>query len=109
MISFEDFEKVELRVGTIVAASEFAKAKKTAYQLLIDFGESGQKRSSAQITDLYTPEDLKGRQVIAVINLLPKQIAGFISECLILGIYSENNEVVLLQPERKVENGRKIG
>jgi tRNA-binding protein len=110
MISWNDFEKVDIRVGTISEAKEFLKAKKPAYQLSIDFGkELGIKRSSAQITKFYTPEDLIGRQVLAVVNFPPKQIASFISECLVLGIYDENKDVILLQPDRKVSNGLKVG
>lgn len=108
-ISWSDFEKIDIRVGTIVTAEPFPKARKPAYQLKIDFGELGIKRSSAQITALYTAEDLVGKQVIAVVNFPPKQIANVISECLVLGIYNEQNDVVLLQPERPVGNGHKIG
>mgnify|MGYP003498002002 CR=1 FL=1 len=109
MISWSDFEKVEMRVGTIKAASDFPKARKPAYRLTIDFGNLGLKQSSAQITALYQPEELVGRQVIAVINFPPRQIANFMSECLVLGVYNEQNDVVLLQPERPVANGDKIG
>ncbi|MBC6489408.1 tRNA-binding protein [Flavihumibacter stibioxidans] len=109
MISWNDFEKVDMRVGTITEATVFAKARKPAYRLTIDFGSMGIRRSSAQITSLYEPAELVGRQVIAVVNFPPKQIADFMSECLVLGIYNENNEVVLLQPERPVANGHKIG
>lgn len=109
MIHWEDFEKIEIRTGTILEARPFLKARKPAYQLRIDFGELGLRDSSAQITRLYQPEDLVGRQIIAVVNFPPKNIAGFLSECLVLGIYADGDEVVLLQPERKVENGRKIG
>ncbi|HEU0063643.1 MAG TPA: tRNA-binding protein [Flavisolibacter sp.] len=109
-ISWKDFEKIDIRTGTIVDIKEFTKARKPAYQLWIDFGPGiGIKRSSAQITALYPPESLKGQQVIAVINFPPKQIADFISECLVLGIYNENNEVILLKPQQKVSNGLKIG
>lgn len=109
MISWSDFEKIDIRAGTVVEALPFPKAKNPAYQLTIDFGELGIKRSSAQITDLYTPEELVGRQVIAVVNFPPKQIANFYSECLVLGVYTLNKEVVLLQPQQKVINGSKIG
>ena len=108
-ISWEDFEKIDMRVGTIREVSDFPKAKKPAYQLTIDFGELGIKKSSAQITDLYRKEEFIGKQVIAVVNFPPKQIADFSSECLVLGIYTDKKEVVLLSPERKVDNGWKIG
>lgn len=108
-ISWNDFEKIDIRVGTITGAELFPEARKPAYKLIIDFGELGTKRSSAQITKLYTVEELKGQQVIAVINFPPKRIAGFISECLVLGIYDENNDVVLLEPQQQVSNGLKIG
>ncbi|MBC7873142.1 MAG: tRNA-binding protein [Ferruginibacter sp.] len=110
MINWEDFEKIDMRVGTITGAYDFPKARKPAYQLTIDFGPSiGIKRSSAQITAYYKKEDLLNRQVIAVINFPPKQIAGFTSECLVLGVYDENKEVILLQPAHAALNGMKIG
>ena len=109
MITWDDFEKIDMRVGTILEVDDFPKARKPAYRLKIDFGELGIKQSSAQITDLYTKEDLLNKQVIAVVNFPPKQIANFISECRVLGIYSEDNAVVLLQPERKTGNGMKVG
>ncbi len=109
LINWTDFEKIDIRVGTILDVQDFPKAKKPAFRLVIDFGESGIKKSSAQITDLYTREALKGRQVIAILNFPPKQIGHFISECLVLGIYADNNQVVLLQPDRPVPNGAKIG
>jgi tRNA-binding protein len=108
-ISWADFEKIDIRVGTVTIVNEFPKAKKPAYQLTIDLGELGTRMSSAQITELYLKNDLVGKQVIVVINLAPKKIADFISECLVLGIYSDQNAVVLLHPERKVTNGQKIG
>lgn len=107
-ISWADFEKVEMRVGTITTAEPFAKARKPAYQLTIDFGPLGVRRSSAQITTLYQPDTLVGRQVVAVVNFPPKQIANFISECLVLGSVGEDGVVTLLQPERPVENGLRI-
>jgi tRNA-binding protein len=108
-ITWVDFEKIDIRVGTIVDASEFSKARKPAFKLRIDFGDLGIKNSSAQITNYYTPEALIRQQVIAVVNFPPKQIADFISECLVLGIYDENNDVVLIQPQHPVSNGLKIG
>lgn len=109
MISWNDFEKIDIRCGTILEASVFEKARKPAYKLKIDFGSLGIKNSSAQITSLYAPEELIGRQVIAVVNFPPKQIANFMSECLVLGVYNEDNDVVLLQPSLPVGNGTKIG
>ena len=109
MVTWEDFEKINMRTGTIVEANEFPKARKPAYQLKIDFGEMGIKQSSAQITKHYTKEQLIGQQVIAIVNFPPKQIGNFYSECLVLGVYDENNDVILLQPERTVNNGHKIG
>ena len=109
MISWEDFEKIDIRVGTIIEAAPFPKAKKPAYQLTIDFGTLGTKRSSAQITEHYSLESLAGVQIVAVVNFPPKNIAGFHSECLVLGIYDEDNAVVLLQPQKPVSNGLKIG
>lgn len=109
-ISWNDFEKIDIRAGTIIEVKDFPKAKKPAYQLLIDFGEElGVKRSSAQITAHYSTTELVNRQVIAVINFPPKQIADFISECLVLGVYDENNNVVLLAPGKLVKNGCRIG
>lgn len=107
-ISWSDFEKVELRVGTIIAAEDFPEARKPAYKLTIDFGEYGIKRSSAQITKHYTKEELIGRQIVGVINFPPKQIGPFISECLTTGFADENGDVVLTMPERKVPNGAKM-
>ncbi len=108
MITWEDFEKVEMRVGTILSASDFPKARNPSYKLEINFGEFGIRKTSAQITSLYTKEELIGKQVMAVTNFPPKQIADFMSECLVLGIVMENKEVVLLQSERKVPNGCRI-
>jgi len=109
-INWQDFEKIDIRAGTILEVNDFPEARKPAYQLLIDFGaETGIKKSSAQITAHYKKEDLINRQVIAVVNFPPKQIATFISECLVLGVYDENNDVVLLQPDKKIKNGCKIG
>ena len=108
-ITWDDFEKIDIRVGTILEVTDFPKAKKPAYQITIDFGESGVKKSSAQITAMYSKDELIGKQVVAIVNFPPKQIANFFSECLILGVYTDKKDVVLLQPERKVENGWKIG
>ncbi len=108
-ISWDDFAKIEIRVGTIISIKDFPKAKNPAYQLTIDFGTLGIKQSSAQITKHYTPEQLKDKQVIAVVNFPVKQIANFFSECLVLGIYDSNNEVILLSPDRPVPNGQPIG
>ena len=109
MISWQDFEKIDIRCGTIIEVNDFANARKPAYQLTIDFGEQGIKRSSAQITHHYTKEALINKQVVAVMNFPVKQIANFFSECLVLGVYDEANNVVLLQPEKTVSNGMKIG
>ncbi|MBD0289352.1 MAG: tRNA-binding protein [Flavisolibacter sp.] len=108
-ITWQDFEKIDIRTGTIIQAEEFPEARKSAYKLMIDFGAFGIRKSSAQITALYTPEQLIGQQVIAVVNFPPKQIATYLSECLVLGVYDEQNNVVLLQPAQKVSNGLKIG
>ena len=110
LITWNEFERVEIRIGTIIRANEFPKAKKPAYQLQIDFGpEIGIKQSSAQITTYYSMDELINKQVVAIINFPPKQIANFVSECLVLGVYDEKNNVVLLQPDQKVSNGSKIG
>ncbi|MFZ6023078.1 MAG: tRNA-binding protein [Bacteroidota bacterium] len=109
MISWDDFEKVEIRSGTILEVTDFPKAKKPAYQLKIDFGALGIKQSSAQITQHYNKEALVGQQIVAVVNFPPKQIANFFSECLVLGVYDTSGNVILLQPEREVENGQRIG
>jgi len=97
-----------MRVGTILEAKDFPGARIPAYQLVVDFGEHGTRISSAQITQRYQKEDLVGRQVIAVVNFPPKQIANFFSECLVLGLVGENKEVTLLQPERPVPNGLRV-
>lgn len=108
-ITWDDFEKIDIRAGTIIEANDFPKARKPAYKLKIDFGEAGIKQSSAQITAYYKKEELINRQVVAVINFPPKQIADFVSECLVLGVYDENKDVILLQPGQPVKNGMKIG
>lgn len=108
-INWDDFEKIDIRVGTILEVTDFPKAKKPAYQITIDFGELGIKKSSAQVTALYSQDELIGKQVAAIVNFPVKQIANFFSECLVLGVYTDKKDVVLLQPERKVDNGWKIG
>jgi len=109
-ISWSDFEKIDMRTGTIIEVMDFPKARKPAYKLTIDFGEEiGLKKSSAQVTVHYKKEDLLNRKVIAVVNFPPKQISDFISECLVLGVYDENKDVILLQAERIVKNGMRIG
>ncbi|HMQ61509.1 MAG TPA: tRNA-binding protein [Flavilitoribacter sp.] len=107
-LTWPEFMKVDMRAGTILEAVVFEKARKPAYQLILDFGELGARKSSAQITKLYRPEELVGKQVIAVVNFPPKQIADFMSECLVLGAVGDDGEVTLLQPERPVENGTRI-
>ena len=107
-ISFEDFTKVDIRVGTIVKVEDFPKAKKPAYQLKIDFGELGIKRSSAQITDIYTKKELINRQVTAIVNFEPKQIANYISECLVLGVANDDGNIVLLKASSKIANGTQV-
>ena len=108
-IVWDDFKKVEIRVGTIVEANNFPEAIKPAYQLKVDLGEKiGIKQSSAQITDLYSKEDLIGKQVVVVVNFLPKKIGPFLSECLVAGFYAENKEVVLAVPDKKLKNGTRL-
>ena len=109
MIEFNDFQKLDIRVGTITEGCEFEKALKPAYKLKIDFGEEiGIKQSSAQITDYYMPECLVGKQILAVVNFAPKQIADFMSEVLVLGTYSDDG-VVLITPDMAVQNGDRLG
>ncbi len=109
MISWSDFLRVELRVGTILEVHDFPQAKQPAYQLHIDFEELGHKKSSAQITALYAKEDLVGRQIIAVVNFPPKQIARFFSEVLVTGLVQADGSVVLIGPDRSVQNGLRVG
>jgi tRNA-binding protein len=108
-ISWADFEKLDIRVGTVTDARPFPGARKPAYQLEIDLGLLGILRSSAQITSHYRPEDLIGRQVIVLVNLPKKQIANFFSECLVMGIYDESGAVILLDPDKAAPNGAVIG
>lgn len=108
MIEWGDFEKIDMRCGTIIEVEAFPKAKKPAWKLQIDFGDLGVKKSSAQITDNYTKDQLIGKQVVAVVNFPPKQIANFFSECLVLGVADVNGNIVLLQPEREISNGEKV-
>ena len=106
-IAFEDFTKVDLRIGTIIEVNDFPKATNPAYQLTIDFGDLGIKKSSAQITTLYTKDELLDRQIVAVVNFPNKQIANFKSECLVMGAV-DGKDVVLLKPEQKVKNGTTV-
>jgi len=107
-ITWDDFAKIQMVTGTIIDVAEFPQARKPAYQLTIDFGEKGIRKSSAQLTQLYQPHDLLGRQIVAFINFPPKRIATFRSECLVLGAVGDNGEVTLLQPERTTPNGSLI-
>lgn len=110
ILQWQDFEKVDMRVGTILEVNDFPEARKPAYQLTIDFGtEIGIKKSSAQITKRYAKEDLVGKQIVAVINFPKKQIGTFMSECLVLGSVGKDNDIVLLTSDIKVVNGLRIG
>jgi tRNA-binding protein len=106
--SYSNFEKLEIRVGRIIKVEEFPKAHKPAYKLWIDSGEFGIKKSSAQITKLYTPEHLENRLILAVTNFPPRQVADFISEALVLGIVLDQGEVVLVQPDQEVPLGKRL-
>lgn len=109
MISYDDFDKVDIRVGRIVKVEEFPRARKPAYKLWVDFGDLGVKKSSAQLTALYRPDDLLDRQVLAVVNFEPRQIADFMSEVLVLGVaFSDDSQVALIQPDRLVPLGRRL-
>ena len=107
-ITIEDFLKIDIRIGTIVDVNDFPEARKPAYQLKIDFGALGIKKSSAQITDLYTKEDLLNAQVSAIVNFKSRQIANFMSECLVLGVYNTEGNVVLLKASKGIKNGEQI-
>lgn len=107
-IGYDDFQKVEMRVGMVVRAEEFPKARKPAYRLWIDFGETGTRRSSAQLTGLYSRENLVGRFVVAVTNFPPRQVADFISEVLVLGVPDADGNVVLLEPDRTAPLGARV-
>jgi tRNA-binding protein len=109
VITWPDFDKVDMRVGVVVDAAEFPEARRPAYKLTIDFGPLGRKRSSAQITHHYRPGDLVGRLVVAVVNFPPKQIGPFVSEVLVLGAYNDRGEVILLRPDHPFPPGSTIG
>lgn len=109
-ITWDEFRAVELRVGTVIEVEDFPEARRPAYKLTIDFGsEIGTRRCSAQLTSLYGKDDLRGRQIIGVVNLAPKQIGPFISECLVTGFYREDGAVILAVPDRQVAHGARLG
>jgi tRNA-binding protein len=107
-ITFEDFIKVDIRIGTIIEVNDFPQARKPAYQIRIDFGDLGIKKSSAQITDLYTKKELLNKQVSAILNFKSRQIANFMSECLVIGVYNTDGAVVLLQASKEIKNGEQV-
>jgi len=108
-ITFDDFNKIDIRIGTIIEVNDFPNARKPAYQLLINFGELGIKKSSAQITDLYDKDELLNKQIVAVVNFPKKQIAKFFSECLVLGVANKNNKIVLLKASKNLlKNGEQV-
>lgn len=109
LLSWNEFTKVEMRVGTIISVEEFKEVKNPAYKIIIDFGEFGKRKTSAQITQLYEPADLIGKQIVAVTNFPPKQIANIMSECLILGSVADNKDVTLIEPGKIVKNGTRVG
>ena len=108
MLSWDDFAKVDMRIGTVLSVEPFPEARKAAWKLTVDLGPLGIKKTSAQITDLYDENNLIGRQVVAVVNFPPKQIANFFSECLVLGVANNDGNIVLLQTDQTVENGQKV-
>jgi tRNA-binding protein len=108
-ITWDQFERVDMRVGVVVRAEPFPEARVPAYKLWIDLGPLGQKRSSARVTDHYRPEDLVGRQVVCVVNFPPKQVGPFVSDVLVMGAYANDREVILLRPDRDVAPGSRIG
>lgn len=109
MLTWKEFMHVEMRIGTILSAEVFKEVRNPAYRMIIDFGPYGKRKTSAQLTQLYQPEDLIGKQIVGVLNFPPKQIATLRSECLILGALGKNQEVTILNPERPVPNGLRIG
>ena len=108
LITYDEFEQVEIRVGQVIKVEDFTKVRKPAYKLWIDFGEFGIKKSSAQITKLYAQEDLVGKQILAVTNFPPRQVANFMSEVLVLGVVLDNDEVVLVKLDKEVILGKRI-
>lgn len=108
-IAWQDFEKIDIRSGTIISVTDFPEARNPSYKLEIDFGMLGRRQSSAQITELYSKEDLIGVQILAVVNFPKKQIANFFSECLVLGIYGADKKVTLISPKTRVDNGLQLG